>query len=346
MKTSLFSFELPKHLIAQTPLKERGFSRLMVLARNGATGIVAHRKVTDLPKLLKPGTLVVFNDTRVRKARLFATNQKMGGKGEFLFLRSMANGDWECMADKMKRKRYGQMWLFPNGVVGRIVSFSEDGTVMLNLKPPPTEEWFECFGHMPLPPYIRRTDDPADCENYQTVYAREVGSVAAPTAGLHFTPGILKALEDRGIQFAWITLKVGSGTFLPVRCEDIEAHRMHREFFHIPEETAKAVESAKRESRPILAVGTTTVRTLESAWSGTHLRAGHSVTDLFIYPGYEFGLVDELFTNFHTPKSSLIMMVSAFAGHDRLLKAYRIAVEEEYRFYSYGDAMLIGHGET
>ncbi|RLW70243.1 MAG: tRNA preQ1(34) S-adenosylmethionine ribosyltransferase-isomerase QueA [spirochete symbiont of Stewartia floridana] len=344
MKTSLFSFDLPERLIAQTPLKERGCSRLMVLERNGSARLAAHRKVRDLPVLLKPGTLVVFNDTRVRKARLFATNQTTGGKGEFLFLRRIANGDWECMADKMKRKRYGQRWLFPDGAEGRIIGFSGDNTVILTLKPPPSEDWFERFGHMPLPPYIRRADAPIDCENYQTVYAREVGSVAAPTAGLHFTPEILKALEDREIQFAWVTLKVGSGTFLPVRCESIEDHLMHRESFHVPEETAQAVETAKREGRPILAVGTTTVRTLESAWNGTHLRAGHGVTDLFIYPGYEFGLVDELFTNFHTPKSSLIMMVSAFAGHERLLEAYRLAAEEEYRFYSYGDAMLITRG--
>ncbi|OQX28978.1 MAG: tRNA preQ1(34) S-adenosylmethionine ribosyltransferase-isomerase QueA [Spirochaeta sp. LUC14_002_19_P3] len=339
MRTSLFSFDLPAHLIASHPPSERGSSRLMVLDRH--TGAVCHDAVQSLPALLKPGTLMVFNDTRVRKARLFATNAANGAKGEFLFLQPSADGGWDCLVDRAKRKRTGQEWLFPSGICGVITGAPAPDRRTLRLVPMPDEGWFERNGHIPLPPYMRRKDEPEDSEHYQTVYAKNTGSAAAPTAGLHFTPALLEALKAAGMELAWLTLTVGLGTFAPMRAEDISTHTMHTEHYDIPEETARAVNAAKAEGRPVLAVGTTAVRALESAWKGARLIPGPGSANLFISPGYSFSVVDVLFTNFHTPRSTLLVLVSAFARREWILGAYGRAIEEGYRFFSYGDAMLI-----
>jgi S-adenosylmethionine:tRNA ribosyltransferase-isomerase len=341
MRTSLFSFDLPERLIAQEPPEVRGTSRLMVLERNGSGALPVHSEVASLADFIEPGTLMVFNDTRVRKARMIGRNAETGGKGEFLFLSRGTDGAWDCVVDKAKKKRYGQRWVFPGGVIGTIVGSPASDRRKLELEPAQNESWFEEHGHIPLPPYMKRPDRPEDAKRYQTVYAREIGSAAAPTAGLHFTPDILEGLEDAGVERAWVTLNVGLGTFAPVRTEEIEDHRMHSEAFFVPEETAEAVLRAKSEGRKVLAVGTTAVRTLEASWNGSSLETGTGETDIFIHPGYKFGAVDQMFTNFHTPNSSLLMLVSAFYGRERLLEAYRIAVEMDYRFFSYGDAMLI-----
>jgi len=340
VRTSLFSFNLPDELIAQQPPERRGTSRLMVLERRGDRP-PEHHRMPELPDLVEPGTLMVFNDTRVRKARVYGTNNRTGGRGEFLFLRPVSGSAWDCIVDKARKKRLGQHWEFPEGVVGTVIDAPAADRRIVELAPVPDERWFERVGHIPLPPYMRRPDTPEDAERYQTVYARKIGSAAAPTAGLHFTNELIRELESRGIEMTWVTLEVGLGTFAPVRTERITDHPMHTERYDVPPEAALAVQRARSESRPILAVGTTAVRTLESAWDGSTLRTGEGTTDLFIYPGYEFRVVNRMFTNFHTPQSSLLMLVSAFCGRQRLLDAYRIAVEERYRFFSYGDAMLI-----
>ena len=420
MQTSLFSFNLPEHLIARHPPARRGASRLMVLSRRTAPEDAVHTRMDELPRFIRPGTVMVFNDTRVRKSRLFARNTRTGAEGEFLFLqpaeepedspaarpagqpagppeqpaarpagqpagprgrpderiaepaetlppgppaasqgrppaqppgppagRSPASsrmpGRWECIVNKAKRKRIGGQWRFPGGVSGTIVSAPAGDRRVILLDPPPDERWFETHGRIPLPPYMRRPDEPEDAERYQTVYARHTGSAAAPTAGLHFTPELMDRLTAAGIRIAWVTLQVGLGTFAPVRSELITDHRMHAEVYSIPPATAALVESAKKEGRPVLAVGTTSVRSLEAAWSAGagRLQTGEGSTSLFIHPGRPLNVVNALFTNFHTPRSSLLMLVSAFYGREKLLNAYRIAVENQYRFFSYGDAMLI-----
>lgn len=340
MQTSLFSFNLPDELIAQEPPAQRGTSRLMVMDRSGTDNPV-HMSVSDLPSLIDPGTVMVFNDTRVRKARIFGINSKTGGRGEFLFLNPSPEGGWDCLVDKAKKKKVGQLWTFPGGVSGTITGTPATDRRTLVLDPVPSELWFEENGHIPLPPYMRRPDNPEDAERYQTVFARNTGSAAAPTAGLHFTGEIIKALEDVGVETAWVTLQVGLGTFAPVRAENIEDHPMHYERYTVPPETSVKVARARKEGRKVLAVGTTAVRTLEASWNGSELAAGEGSTNLFIYPGYKFKVVDQLFTNFHTPNSSLLMLVSAFCGREKLLASYDEAIREKYRFFSYGDAMLI-----
>jgi S-adenosylmethionine:tRNA ribosyltransferase-isomerase len=345
MQTSLFSFDLPPDLIASEPPPERGLSRLMVLERNGDAS-PRHRMMADLPALLEPGTLMVFNDTRVRKARMFAENAETGARSEFLFLESALNpetgaAEWDCVVEKAKKKRAGQTWLFPGGVRGVITGVPASDRRTVALSDNPDESWFEEYGHIPLPPYIRRPDTPRDEERYQTVYARDTGSAAAPTAGLHFTPEILRQLTVKGIEIAWVTLQVGLGTFAPVRTDQVEDHSMHTERYHVPAGTSVKVRAARESGRNVLAVGTTSLRTLEASWNGREPEAGWGSTNLFIYPGYRFKAVDQLFTNFHTPHSSLLMLVSAFCGRERLLKAYGDAVQDRYRFFSYGDAMLI-----
>ena len=342
MKTSLFSFDLPGDLIASAPPKRRGESRLMLLDRSiDGPAAVRHLKMRDLPKLIESGTIMVFNDTRVRKARMFAENRLTGGKSEFLFLRPSTDGCWDCIVDKARKKKPGTQWLFPGGITGTIVGEPAGDRRILSLDPLPDEHWFETHGHIPLPPYIRRPDTPDDARRYQTVYAREIGSAAAPTAGLHFTDELLESLKEKGVHIAWVTLHVGLGTFSPVRSENIEDHPMHYESYAVPVDTVEEVNKAKKEGRPVLAVGTTAVRTLEAAWENGKLKPGEGRTNLFIYPGYRFQVVDKIFTNFHTPESSLLMLVSAFYGREKILEAYRIAMEEKYRFFSYGDAMLI-----
>jgi S-adenosylmethionine:tRNA ribosyltransferase-isomerase len=348
VRTDDFSFDLPEELIAQRPSEKRGESRLMTLDRS--SGAVGHySSVARLPELLEPGTLMVFNDSRVRKARLFATALDTGAKVELLLLSRLSDGSWEAAATKLKKQRPGRLYELPEGVRATVLerSGSPEGgpggdTIRVAFDPSIDDDYLERSGHVPLPPYIKREDRPEDDERYQTVYSREIGSSACPTAGLHFTEELLAALDDKGLRRATVTLHVGLGTFLPVRAENVEGHAMHEEEYSVPEETARAVAEAKAEGRPVLAVGTTSLRTLESAWvEGEGLRVGRGRTRIFIYPGYRFKAVDALFTNFHTPRSTLLMLVSAFAGREAILAAYGEAVKERYRFFSYGDAMLI-----
>lgn len=337
MLTTDFSFNLPEELIAQQPPAERGASRLLVLDRQ--SGSVFHSCVRELASFVPAGTVMVFNDSRVRRARLFATSAT-GGKVEVLLLRHEGDSIWAALTTRMAKLMPGKRVTLPEGLEAEVVEARPDER-LLRFSREIDDGYLERNGHLPLPPYIRRADVPADAERYQTVYAREHGSAAAPTAGLHFTPEILGALRSAGVDIRFVTLHVGLGTFLPVRAESIEEHRMHSEEYTVPEETARAVNAAKSEGRPVLAVGTTSVRTLESAWTPGGLRSGSGATNIFMYPGYSFKVVDAMFTNFHTPESTLLMLVSAFAGRERILAAYEEAVRERYRFFSYGDAMLI-----
>lgn len=342
MQTSDFYFELPEELIAQRPSGERGNDKLMFL--NKTTGQVEHHKMEDLVDLVAPGTLMIFNDSRVRRSRCYGIKTTSGREQEFMFLNPIGDGSsWNTMVKGAKKVKVGNEYNFTDGSIGVIPEVSE-GSEFRTIKfdKPLDEAWFERNGHIPLPPYIRREDDDTDSERYQTVYARETGSAAAPTAGLHFTESLLQKLKDKGIELAWVTLHVGLGTFLPVREDNIEDHKMHTEYYTVSEETAAKVAKAKAEGRPVLAVGTTSVRTLESASDETgKLIPGTRGTNIFMYPGYKFKVVDQMFTNFHTPESTLIMLVSAFAGKENIMSAYSQAVENKYRFFSYGDCMLI-----
>jgi S-adenosylmethionine:tRNA ribosyltransferase-isomerase len=340
VKTRDFYFEVPPELIAQHPPAHRGDSRMLVL--DVPDGTIQHSDVRSLTSYLPHGALVVFNNTRVIPARIRAPRRDTGGVVEFLLLERSGERTWRAIAQKARRQRPGVTYEFPEGVVAEIVAVEGEERVLL-FSEELSDAYLERHGSVPLPPYVRRAPEEEDRQRYQTVYAEASGSAAAPTAGLHFTEAMLDELRNAGHELCFLTLHVGLGTFAPVRAEEVEEHEMHREYYTIPAETAAAVNSARREGRPVLAVGTTTTRALESAWDGTSnlLRGGAGSTELFIYPGYEFRVVDWLFTNFHTPGSSLVMMVSALAGKDRLLTAYRRAVEERYRFFSYGDAMLI-----
>jgi S-adenosylmethionine:tRNA ribosyltransferase-isomerase len=390
MKTSDFSFELPDHLIAQYPPEQRGQSRLMTL--NCRTGRRTHRMVNDLPEILcgpelrgKDGglPLLVFNDSKVRKARLIGTVLHTGAQAEFLLVEKMGirdqgpetgdsgfknRGDtnvigdtinpnpqspipsprsptWKALVPRAKRRRPGSRYAFFDTegaeiAQAEIIDEQEEFRI-LKFDRPIDDAWLDRYGHIPLPPYIRRDDAPTDADRYQTVYAAATGSSAAPTAGLHFTRALLDRLLAAGIESAFLTLHVGLGTFMPVRSEQIEDHVMHRETFSIDEQTAAQIEQARAAGRKIIAVGTTSVRTLESAWDSGKLRRGEGETSIFIYPGYQFKVVDALFTNFHTPESTLLMLVAAFAGKDLILESYAEAIGEGYRFFSYGDAMLI-----
>jgi S-adenosylmethionine:tRNA ribosyltransferase-isomerase len=339
MKTADFSFELPEGLIAQRPTEERGQSRLMVLDRETRTR--THHLVAELPALLEPRSLLVFNNSKVRKARIYGISEN-GARVEFLLLKRLDPQTWTFMGQRSKRRRPGSRYAFPGGLAGEIAS-GTDGARMLRFGQPVDDDWLDRHGHIPLPPYIKREDTEADSDRYQTVYAAIPGSSAAPTAGLHFTREILGELAGRGLETAFVTLHVGPGTFLPVRVENIEDHAMHEESYTIDEETAARIEKARTEGRRIIAVGTTSLRALESAWdeAAGRLRRGEAATSIFIYPGYAFKLAGGLFTNFHTPESTLLMLVSALAGRDFILESYREAVELGYRFFSYGDAMLI-----
>ena len=348
MKTSDFFFELPSNLIAQHPPSCRGQSRLMVMNRK--THLLEHKTVNDLPSVLEKGTLMVFNNSRVRKARLFGVSEETGAKAEFLLLKKLDAFSWQAISNRSGRKKTGSRYFF-NDVKGEIASNAEN-SLLLRFDRPVDDAWLDINGHVPLPPYIKREDSSADSGRYQTIFAGEYGSAAAPTAGLHFTEELLKELEKAGIETAFITLHVGLGTFLPVRTENVEDHKMHDETYCINEKTAFLIEKARAEGRKILAVGTTSCRSLESAWiekppdpaenkSNERVRRGGGNTSIFIYPGYEFKAVDALFTNFHTPGSTLLMLVSAFAGREFIMESYKEAIREGYRFFSYGDACLI-----
>lgn len=338
-----FDYELPPEAIAQEPLPERDASRLLVLDRQ--TGRLRHQRFRDLPELLEPGDLLVVNRSRVFPARLLG-HRVGGGEAEILLLRPLGEGCWEALVRPGRRLRPGHQVQVGAELTVRIESeaFGAEGRRRVSLLVAAEEEAarIERAGHVPLPPYIRREDRPADRDRYQTVFARESGSVAAPTAGLHFTPDLLRRLEARGIQRADVLLHVGPGTFRPVKVGHVENHRLEAEPYFIPPETAAALAATRRRGRRVVAVGTTTTRALETSAA----RHGQVVpetaeTDLVIVPGFRFRAVDAVVTNFHLPRSSLLLLVSAFAGREAVLAAYRDAIRAGYRFYSYGDAMLI-----
>ena len=339
MDVAAFDYDLPGDLIAKTPLAERDASRLLVLPRS--EGAAVHRSVRDLPGLLRPGDLLVVNDARVIPARLRGRKEGTLGKVELLLVEPAGGTEWLALGNASKPLRPGA---FVEAHGARIEILAEHGgelRIRLPLEGEDLWRYLDEAGEMPLPPYIDRPPAPADRERYQTIFARERGAVAAPTAGLHFTDALVGALRDNGIALAPITLYVGPGTFLPVRTSRVEDHRMHRERYTIPRETAQAWSRTRAQGGRVVAVGTTALRTLEAASDGERLREGPGATDLFVTPGYRFQAVDALFTNFHLPRSTLLMLVSAFAGLDRILAAYREAVSLRYRFFSYGDAMLI-----
>lgn len=337
MKTSDFDFTLPEELIAQWPSERREDSRLMVVAPG--EGSIRHRRIGDLPSLIEPGTVVVLNDTKVRRARLIGTTAR-GGRVELLLVERIGDRRWRAMISRSRRRRVGDLLVLPDGLSAEIVG-REGELGLIRFDRDIDDDWLDRFGHVPLPPYIRREDAPLDAERYQTVFARAPGSVAAPTAGLHLTSALLAAIEERGAVIAPVTLHVGLGTFLPIRTTEVEEHHMHEERYSVSDESAELLNRALAERRPILAVGTTSVRTVESAAREGRVVAGEGSTSLFIYPGFRFSVVSTLLTNFHTPGSSLILLVSAFGGRELLRRAYEVAIEERYRFFSYGDAMLI-----
>jgi S-adenosylmethionine:tRNA ribosyltransferase-isomerase len=347
MQVSDFDFDLPPELIAQAPAAERGASRLLVLAKS--TGRVAHTHVSHLVEYFHEGDLLVVNDTKVFPARLLGARVPSGVAVECLLLANLKDQKWDALVHPGQKLQPGSEMIFrgPRHVLhGEILDrhFHGRRTIRLWAEGGATvEDAIDDIGHMPLPPYIKREDTTSDRDRYQTVYAREAGSVAAPTAGLHFTPELLDVLQKRGVERTAITLRVGYGTFQPVRVDQVEAHAIDAERISISEAAADAINRAKRDKRRIVAVGTTTTRALETAGRlGRGIVTPQSAwSDLFIYPGFKFGIVDALMTNFHLPKSSLLMLVCAFGGRDAVLAAYREAVAEKYRFYSYGDAMLI-----
>lgn len=337
LKRNTFHFDLPPELIAQNPLPSRSDSRLLQL--DPADGRVADRRFRDLPGLLEAGDLLVFNDTRVIPARLFG-RKETGGRVEVMLERLLS--DSECLAQlrASKTPRPGSHIELEDGSRLRVEA-GEDSFFRLQLAGGGLSGKLQVLGHMPLPPYITREDTPQDAERYQTVYAERPGAVAAPTAGLHFDERLLTELAERGMELARVTLHVGAGTFQPVRAENIEDHRMHAEYLEVPAETCEAVERARTRGGRVIAIGTTAVRSLETAARDGALRPFAGDSRIFIYPGYRFRIIDGLVTNFHLPESTLLMLVCALAGTEHTLAAYRHAVAERYRFFSYGDAMLI-----
>lgn len=340
MQTSDFDFELPPELIAQKPLARRDESRLMVVDR--ASGIISHRIFRDLEKIIPPGDLLVLNRTRVIRARLLG-RRASGAPAEFLLLKPLGENRYEAMVSPGGKLKPGRTVTISPDLSVEILEITPRRTRVVRLiGAGPADDLIERYGHVPLPPYIARDDAPADTDRYQTVYAREPGSVAAPTAGLHFTPELLAGMESRGVRRTDILLHVGAGTFKPVEVDDPARHVMHEEWYSIPTDAASAITETRARGASVWAVGTTTVRTLESAADEEgRVAAGSGETRIFIRPPYRFRAVDHLITNFHLPRSTLIMLVAAFAGHDLTMRAYREAVESGYRFYSYGDAMAL-----
>ena len=342
MLVSDFSYDLLPELIARYPVPERDASRLMLL--NRTTLSVGEDRFANLSAYLKPGDLLVMNDTRVVPARIFGSKES-GGKVE-IFLVQRDTGDserWSCLLRASKKFREGQVILLAGGMLATVCSRLDAESWQVEFSgPEPFDSWLEREGHMPLPPYFQRTDELCDRERYQTVFSKAPGAVAAPTAGLHFTRELLAELNVKGIETAYLTLHTGLGTFQPVRVERVEDHRIHTERYAIPAATAVAIRAAKDRGARVVAVGTTTTRTLEyAADPDGNVEAGDGEADIFIYPGYRFKVVDALITNFHLPESTLLMLVSAFAGSEYIQKAYREAIRRGLRFYSYGDAMLI-----
>ena len=340
MKTSDFYYDLPQELIAQTPMEPRDMSRLMVIDKN--TGEVEHKIFKDLIDYLRPGDCLILNDTRVIPARIYGVKKETGAVVEFLLLKQSENNVWECLCKPGKRAKIGTEFVFGDGIVEcEVVDITEDGNRKVQFKCDSKEIYtiLDKIGKMPLPPYI--TEELQNGELYQTVYSKELGSAAAPTAGLHFTEEMLKRIEDKGIKIGYVTLHVGLGTFRPVKVDDVKNHKMHSEHYHISKETADLINDTKKNGGRVIAVGTTSTRTLESvATKNGCICEDEDDTSIFIYPGYEFKCIDGLVTNFHLPESTLIMLISAFAGYDNVMNAYKIAVEEKYRFFSFGDACL------
>ena len=338
--TADYDFTLPPELIAQAPLARRDASRLMVIDR--ATGQIAHRSFADLPPLLALGDLLVVNRSKVVKARLLGTRVGSGAPAEIFLLTPLGDGRYEAMVSPGGKLKPGRVVEIAPGFTAEIMSVTERRTRIVQLRADEgIEAAIESHGHIPLPPYIDRGDEAADADRYQTVYAREAGSVAAPTAGLHFTAELLREIHDRGVHRAEVVLHVGAGTFKPVEVDDPATHVMHEERYTLPADTARAWRETRDAGGRVWAVGTTTVRTLESAMTGDHVAPGDGETRIFIRPPQRLRAVDALVTNFHLPRSTLIMLVAAFAGYELTMRAYREAIAEGYRFYSYGDAMVI-----
>lgn len=341
MKKSDFYYDLPKELIAQTPLEQRDTSRMMVINRK--SGEIYHKHFYDILDYMNDGDCLVLNNTRVLPARIYGTKKDTGAVVEFLLLNNLGNDEWEAITGPGKRAKEGAEFTFGNGILScvvlkvlengnRIAKFSYVGTNIY--------EVLDKIGEMPLPHYI--TEKLRDKERYQTVYSKELGSAAAPTAGLHFTEDILKKLANKGVKICYVTLHVGIGTFRPVKAENIEDHQMHSEHYHIPKETADTINETKKNGGRVIAVGTTCCRTLESVMTSQgEMKEFDDWTNIFIYPGYKFKCIDALITNFHLPESTLIMLVSAFYNREKVLEAYKTAVEEKYRFFSFGDCMFI-----
>ncbi len=338
MKTKDFYYDLPKELIAQHPMEERDHSRLLVMDK--VTGELEHKHFYDIIDYLNEGDVLVLNDTKVRPARLYGHRIGKEEKIEFLLL-NHKNDVWECLSKPGKKAKIGTEIEFSDKLHAKVIDISEDGSRFLKFEYDGIfEEILDELGEMPLPPYI--TEKLEDKDRYQTVYAREEGSAAAPTAGLHFTKDLLEKIKNKGIKICYITLHVGLGTFRPVKVEDINDHNMHSEFYILNEEVANTINDAKSRGNKVIAVGTTCVRTLESvAQEDGTLKAQSGFTDIFIYPPYKFKCVDRLITNFHLPESTLVMLVSAFSTRENILNAYNEAIKERYRFFSFGDAMFI-----
>lgn len=340
MKVSEFYYKLPAGLIAQTPLKERDMSRLMVLDRK--SGNIKHERFRSILKYINSGDCLVLNNTRVIPARLIGKKADTGGKIEFVLLKRITKDKWEVILKPGRRAKPGAKFVFGSGELeAEILEVIEGGNRLVNFKYIGVfEEILDRIGIIPLPPYI--TKNLEDVERYQTVYSKEKGSAAAPTAGLHFTDELLEKLREKGVELAYVTLHVGLGTFRPVKVTNVQDHKMHSEFYSIDQEECNKINRAKASGRRIIAVGTTSCRVLETVSSVEGIvKSGSGWTDIFIYPGYTFKIVDALITNFHLPESTLIMLVSAFAGKDNIMKAYKEAARKKYRFFSLGDAMFI-----
>ncbi|MCL6454434.1 MAG: tRNA preQ1(34) S-adenosylmethionine ribosyltransferase-isomerase QueA [Alicyclobacillus sp.] len=342
MRVDAFDYELPEELIAQTPLPDRSASRLMVVDPVAET--MVHSQFRNIAQWLVPGDVLVFNDSKVLPARLHGTKRDTGGEVELLLTHPFGETEWEAMAKPARRLREGARVVFPDGSEAEVIEERPEGLRRIRLHLAPhhggsAEAFLDEVGEMPLPPYIHVPLEQRD--RYQTVYAAETGSVAAPTAGLHFTDELLQELRDKGVELRFVTLHVGIGTFRPVKVDEVEAHQMHDEWYRVPPETADAVNRARAENRRVIAVGTTALRTLESAGRDGVLQAGPGNTDIFIYPGYAFRMIDALITNFHLPKSTLVMLVAALMGLSFTRRAYAEAVAQRYRFFSFGDSMFI-----
>lgn len=339
MKTDDFDYYLPEELIAQTPLEKRDTSRMLVLDKK--TGDIEHKHFTDITDYLKPGDVLVLNDTKVMPARLYGTKTDTHAVIEVLMLKDTNNDNWECLTRPAKRVKIGTIVKFSDELKAECIEEKEEGIRIFKfMYTGILYEILDRLGEMPLPPYIH--EKLKDKDRYQTIYAKNVGSAAAPTAGLHFTEDLINKIKDKGVLIEYVTLHVGLGTFRPVNVEDVTKHKMHSEYYCMSAETAKVLNEAKKDHRRIISVGTTSTRTLETIMSlYGEFRSCSGWTEIFIYPGFEFKAINCLITNFHLPKSTLIMLVSALAGKDKIMKAYSEAVKEKYRFFSFGDSMFI-----